>query len=96
MALDKEKTLKEILDGMANSAKWKDKLNETKIREVWNEKMGTTISHYTKGIKLRNDRLFITIDSASLRQEMTYEREKIKEMMNRELGGDYVKDVMIR
>ena len=58
--------------------------------------MGTTINHHTKEIKYRREKLYITIESSSLKQELSYEREKIKDMMNRALGGDFIKDVMIR
>lgn len=94
--MDKEQKLSDVLKGMVDSMKWKEKLNETHIREVWKEKMGTTINHHTKDIKYRREKLFLTIESSALKQELNYDREKIKTMMNRELGGDYVKDVIIR
>ena len=94
--LDKEQKIGDILRGMAGSKKWKGKLNETKIRETWKGKMGTTINQYTKELRYRNEKLFITIEASSLKQELSYEREKIKNVMNQELGGDYVKDVIIR
>lgn len=76
--------------------RWKEPLNEAKVRQVWKEKMGTTINSYTKDINLRKGKLFITLTSASLKQELSYEREKIVEMMNGELGGKYVLDVIVR
>ncbi len=96
MPFEKEKKLSEVLSGMVNSNKWKTKLHQTKIREVWKEKMGATIHQYTKDISLRKNKLFITIESATLRQELTYEREKIKNMMNLELGGEHIESVIIR
>ncbi|TAK37344.1 MAG: DUF721 domain-containing protein [Saprospiraceae bacterium] len=94
--MENEHSLKEVLKGMVDSMKWKEKLHETKIRQVWNTRMGTTINNYTKDIKLRQGKLFITLTSAPLRQELSYEKEKIQEMMNRELGGDYVISVIVR
>lgn len=94
--MDKEQKFGDVLKGLTSSKEWQGKLHETKIREVWNEKMGTTINHYTTSIKLRNEKLFINIEASSLKQELSYEREKIKTMMNSELGGEFVKDVIIR
>lgn len=96
MHLENQHSLKDVLQEMVDSMKWKEKLNETKAREIWNEKMGTTINHYTRELTLRKGKLFITITSASLKQELTYDRTKIREMMNRELGGDFVKEVILR
>ena len=94
--MEKEKKISDVLKGMANNEKWRNNLHETKIKQVWKEKMGTTINHHTKEIKFRNDKIFLLIESSSLKQELSYEREKIKDMMNRELGGEYVKEVVIR
>jgi hypothetical protein len=96
MLMENEHSLKEVIEGMVDSLKWKEKLNETKIRQIWNARMGTTINHYTKDIKLRKDKLFITLTSAPLKQELIYEKEKIQNMMNVELGGEYVKSVIVR
>jgi hypothetical protein len=96
MHLDHQHWLKDVLKDMVEDLHLKEKLNETKIRQVWRDKMGTTINHYTHEIKLRKDKLFISIDSAALKQEMSYEKEKIKAMMNAELGGNFVKEVIVK
>ena len=96
MHLENQHSLKDVLKDMVDTMKWKEHLNETKVREVWKEKMGTTINHYTKEMNLRKGKLFITLTSAPLKQELTYEREKIMKMMNTELGGNYVTDVIVR
>ena len=96
MHLENQHSLKDVLREMVDTMKWKEKLNETSIRQIWSEKMGTTINQYTREMNLRKGKLFITITSASLKNELSYDREKIREMMNRELGGDFVTDVIIR
>ena len=96
MHLENQHSLKDVLTDMVDAMKWREHLNETKIRQVWKDKMGATINQYTKEMNLRKGKLFITLTSAPLKQELTYEREKIREMMNTELGGKYVTDVIIR
>lgn len=96
MQFENHRSLREILEEMVGSLKWEEKLNETKIRQIWSEKMGTTINNYTRELQLRKGKLFISITSAPLKQELTYDRQKIMEMMNRELNGDFVKDVIVR
>jgi hypothetical protein len=78
------------------AAKHKKELNKVKIRKLWAEKMGTTINDYTKEIKIFGKRLYITIDSAPLRNELFYEREKIKSWVNNHLGEEAVVEVIIR
>ncbi|MCF8247644.1 MAG: DUF721 domain-containing protein [Saprospiraceae bacterium] len=96
MHLENQHSLKDVLKDLVDDMRWKEPLNEAKVRQVWKEKMGTTINSYTKDINLRKGKLFITLTSAPLKQELSYEREKIVEMMNRELGGKYVLDVIVR
>jgi hypothetical protein len=91
-----EQSLKDVLHQLVDAYKLRSKLNQTKIRSVWAEKMGTTINEYTREIKVIRRKLFITLDSASLRQELGYSRDKIKEMMNEEIGEEYIEEVVIR
>jgi predicted nucleic acid-binding Zn ribbon protein len=96
MHLENQHSLKDVLKDMVDTMKWKEHLNETKVREVWKEKMGTTINQYTKEISLRKGKLYITLTSAPLKHELSYEKEKIQGMMNAELGSKYVTEVIIR
>ena len=96
MHQENEHKLKDVLKDLAESMKWNEKLHEAKVRQVWIEKMGTTINQYTKELRLRKDKLFISIESASLKQELSYDKEKIKEMLNEVLGSEVIRDVIVR
>jgi hypothetical protein len=89
-------SLKDALKEMLEVYRLKAKLNQTKINAVWIKLMGTSINKYTREIKLRRNKLYITIESASLRQELSYGKEKIIKIINDELGEDYIEDVIIR
>lgn len=89
-------SLKDALKEMLEVYRLKAKLNQTKINAVWIKLMGTSINKYTREIKLRRNKLYITIESASLRQELSYGKEKIIKIINEELGEDYIEDVIIR
>lgn len=96
MGPENEHSLKDALKNMVSSMKWDEKLAETQVRKLWNEKMGTTINQMTKDLRLRNGNLYLQIESSSLKQELSYGKEKIKEMLNAELGKEAVKEVIIR
>lgn len=89
-------SLKEALKEMLEVYRLKAKLNQTKINAVWSKLMGSSISKYTREIKLRRNKLYITIESASLRQELSFGKEKLIKIINDELGEDYIEDVIIR
>ncbi len=90
-----QQSLKDILGEVSSSLNWNNKLHETKIKLLWSEKMGTTINQHTSKIRLRRDKLFIYINSASLKHELSFQKEKIREFFNQEFGDEVVKEVKI-
>ena len=89
-------SLKEALKEMLEVYRLKAKLNQTKINAVWSKLMGSSINKYTREIKLRRNKLYITIESASLRQELSYGKDKIIKIINEELGENYIEEDIIR
>lgn len=88
--------LKDVLKQFTNSKKFKTKLTKTKIISLWGRIMGPTIEQYTKKIDVHKGTLYLTIESAALRQELTYGKDKIQKILNEELGEVYIKEVIIR
>jgi len=91
-----EMSLKEALKAMLEQYRLKGKLNQSRIRNQWERMMGPSIASYTRDIKLYRGKLFITIESAALRQELSYGKEKIKRNLNEELGEEAIREVVIR
>lgn len=96
MAKHNDQIIGDVLKNMVKEMKISPKLHELKIKKFWQEVMGTTINNYTKEIKLRRNKLFITIESAPLRQELAYGKDKLVKVLNRELGEEYIQDIVIR
>lgn len=96
MAKHNDQIFGDVLKNMVKEMKISPKLHELKIKKFWQEVMGTTINNYTKEIKLRRRKLFITIESAPLRQELTYGKEKLLKVLNKEIGEDYIEAIVIR
>ena len=86
----------EVLQDMMQDKKWKGKLYQSKVKEIWLKAMGVNIAQFTTDIKLRGKKLIIVISSASLRQELAYSKEKLKNRMNEELGEAYIEEVIVR
>ncbi|MEM9823237.1 MAG: DUF721 domain-containing protein [Bacteroidota bacterium] len=90
-----DQKLNEVLREMTNSKKLKPKLHLTKIKTIWKETMGPSINKYTTQISLRRNKLYLTIESGPLKQELSYGKEKLKKMMNEALGEEYIEEVII-
>lgn len=73
-----------------------NRVHEVQIKDLWVKVMGKTIAHYTSDIKLKDGKLFISLNSAPLKQDLHYNRDKIIERLNAEIGETVVKEVVIK
>ena len=74
----------------------KGSIQALQIEEIWGEIMGKTIAKYTEEIKIINDTLFITTHVAPLKQELLFQKEKIKLRVNEALGKNVIKEIVIK
>ena len=91
-----DQRIDEVLKNLVGDYKHKSKLYKNKLSTTWESLMGSTIAKYTSRIAVRNKTLFITIESAPLKQELSFAKEKILKLMNEELGENYIEKVVIR
>ncbi|MBC8173446.1 MAG: DUF721 domain-containing protein [Chitinophagales bacterium] len=73
-----------------------DKVHEVQVKELWNKVMGKTISHYTYDIRLKSGTLIVYLNSAPLKQDLSFNKGKIAERLNEEFGEIVIKEVIIR
>ncbi|MFN8286147.1 MAG: DUF721 domain-containing protein [Chitinophagales bacterium] len=88
-------TLGQALEMMVKELKLKSKLDETRIQDGWERIMGKPIAKYTSSIALRGTKLYIKVENAPLKQELTYGCEKIRDLFNQELGSAVIQEVVI-
>lgn len=88
-------SIKDALEEMVSELKLKPRLNEWRIKDNWRKLMGEMIANRTTGISLRGGKLYLKVDSAALKNELTYSREKIIQIFNDELGEKAIKEVLI-
>jgi len=74
----------------------KGDIQALQIAEIWENLMGKTISKYTDKIHIINGTLFITTNVAPLKNELLYQKEKIKQRVNEALGSNDIKEVVIQ
>ncbi len=79
-----------------NGSRIKGDIQALQINEVWEKIMGKTISRYTDNIKVINRTLFITTHVAPLKQELSFQKEKIKSRVNEALGEKVIDEVIIQ
>ncbi len=80
---------------MVSDLKLKPKLDESRIRDSWQEVMGKTTAKYTTNVWLTKGKLYVQVNSAPLKNELTYLRDTIKLRFNEMLGSEVVREVII-
>ena len=95
MRLKNSVTIKEALDKMVKDLKLKPGIDETRIREAWVNIMGKVVAKYTTSVTLKKSKLYIKVEVAALKQELSFNRDKIKENVNKELGEEVVSEVIV-
>lgn len=86
----------EALQQFLNKSKLKTVVQAMQIEDVWEKIMGKTVAKYTDKIQIVGTILFVTTVIAPLKNELLYQKEKIIEMVNLELGEKVIKEVVIR
>lgn len=72
------------------------KYAEYKAIHAWEKNMGPLIAKHTKQIYIKDNKIFIKVDSAALRQELGYSKEKIMAFINDEAGTQLVNEVILK
>ena len=91
-----EVSIGEALRDFLKKSRLKSGVQAMQIEDAWEKIMGRTIANYTDKIQIINNTLFITTSVAPLKSELIYQREKIIERVNEELGEKVISEVVVK
>jgi hypothetical protein len=91
-----EYSIGDAIEKFLEQSRIKGPIQALQIGDVWEDIMGKTIARYTEEIKIINDTLFITTHVAPLKQELIFQKEKIKLRVNEALGKKVIKEIVIK
>lgn len=94
--LNNENSIGDVLKFIIKENKLQGGIDEISAKEAWKAIMGNGVNSYTKSVVLRNATLYVELTSAVLREELSYGKNKIIEMINEELRRDVIKDVVLK
>ncbi|MBO9571622.1 MAG: DUF721 domain-containing protein [Chitinophagaceae bacterium] len=90
-----EFSLGDAMNQFLKQSRLKGSIQAMQIGDVWEKLMGKTIARYTEKISIHGHTLYISTSVAPLKQELTYQKEKIIQRVNEELGEKVIKEVVI-
>jgi predicted nucleic acid-binding Zn ribbon protein len=95
MRRSNEKPLKAAIEEFLDSFHLRDKLNETKVIQSWEKVVGEMVAKNTSQLHIRNKVLFVKVNSAALRNELLFARQKIIQALNREVGNTVIEEIVL-
>ena len=90
-----ETTLKDALSNFLEAHGLKEKLLETELRHKWEVIAGQTIARYTKKLYVKKKKLYLEVTTPVIKQEISYSKSTFIELINKEIGKDFVTDIVI-
>ena len=83
------------MDRLVDAYGLREKLDEQAVASLWDELAGGMVARHTVAVKLRRGKLYIKVDSAPLRQELTYMREGLIKTINTKMGREVVEKIKL-
>ena len=90
------KSLKSVLNNLIDKNSLNDGLNNVKIQSLWKKTMGVNVNSYTTDIYLKKKTLYVSLSSSVLRQELSYGKQKIVDLINEEIGKNLINKIVLR
>ena len=91
-----EYSIGDAIQKFLEQSRIKGSIQALQIGDVWGDIMGKTVARYTEDIRIINDTLFITTHVAPLKQELIFQKEKIKLRVNEALGKNVIKEIVVK
>ncbi|MDP5157076.1 MAG: DUF721 domain-containing protein [Flaviramulus sp.] len=89
-------SISDALKEFVETNKLEKGLNKVNVADAWAKLMGNGVNNYTTSVNLERETLYIQLSSSVLREELSYGKQKIINMLNEELGKEIIKKLILR
>jgi hypothetical protein len=79
-----------LLPQLTNSVRWR----EYQVWKIWEEVVGEALARKARPNKIQSGKLFVTVSSSVLMQELQFVKWRLRERLNQTLGEGTVKEIM--
>ena len=86
----------EIIRKLMKSPKLAEKMEELDALDVWKELIGDNLQKFVGGAKMYKGNLYVKLSSSVLRNELSYKKNELKEQINKKLGREIVKEIILK
>jgi hypothetical protein len=91
-----EFSIGEAMQEFLSGSRIKGGIQALQVESVWEDIMGKTIARYTDKLQIIGDKLIISTSVAPLKNELKFQKEKIKQRVNEALQQKIINEVIIQ
>lgn len=96
MRRNKTISLAEAMKDYIREMKLEGKLNEVGLISSWEETVGRAIASRTSKIYIKDQVLYVHLNSSVVRSELLMLRQALMEKLNEKAGAQVIKDIVFR
>jgi len=85
-----------LLQQFVKSNRLEKGLAEYRLMKSWKDLLGVTVAKKTKSLRIQNRKLFVTLHSSVVRNELSLIKESLIPKLNEAAGMDVIDDVVLR
>ena len=74
--------IKNLINVFLKKNRLENGLLDLEVKKVWFEVMDNGIANYTRDVNLKNKTLYVKLNSPALREELSYGKEKLINIIN--------------
>lgn len=88
--------MSEVLRHFISDHKLQTGMDKVAVADAWRNLMGNGVNSYTTEVLLKGKTLYVSLSSAVLREELSYGKTKMVQMLNEELGREIITEIILR
>ena len=94
MKSSNEYTLKQAIEALIDQYKIEERISETEVLNDWEKIVGKMIARHTNNIHIKKRILFVELDNAALRNELSYAKSRLIIAINKSLKTEAIIDIV--
>ena len=93
---DNTQKLSSIINKVINKNNLRHKIDQLNIIDIWRDIIGENIHTYVKEEKVKDYTLYIKLKSSVVRNEISYNKSRIIEKINKKVGKQAIKEIILK
>ena len=87
--------IKNLINVFLKKNRLENGLLDLEVKKVWFEVMDNGVANYTRDVNLKNKTLYVKLNSPALREELSYGKEKLINIINQKFKKDIINKIVL-